>query len=138
MVKESEMTADKSNRAAHANRPTNRKVKTKGELKMFPGAKQQTKAAKAAPKAGGKKFVASKAKDGKPTRNHFTMAEDRRLDRIREQNERKADKEAKKLLAKKEHKRKLKILSKKNSKGQPIMGGRIELLLEKIEKRVTG
>lgn len=73
---------------------------------------------------------------GKPVRNHFTFAEEKRLDRIREQNERKAEKEGKKLQAKKEKRRKLKILSKKNSKGQPVMNGRMELLLEKIEKRL--
>lgn len=78
---------------------------------------------------------ASGSKDkGKPARNHFSFAEEKRLDRIREQNERKADKEAKKMQARKEKKRKLKILSKKNSKGQPVMKGRMELLLEKIEK----
>lgn len=73
---------------------------------------------------------------GKPVRNHFSFAEEKRLDRIREQNERKAEKEAKKMQAKKEKKRKLKILSKKNRKGQPVMKGRMELLLEKIEKRL--
>lgn len=74
-------------------------------------------------------------KGDKPGRNQYTFAEEKRLQRIREQNERKADKEAKILLAKKDKKRKLKILSKKNTKGQPIMGGRMELLLEKIQKR---
>lgn len=73
----------------------------------------------------------------KPVRNQFTFAEEKRLDRIREQNERKAEKEAKKLIAKKEKKRKLKILAKKNVKGQPVMRGRMQLLLEKIEKRVA-
>lgn len=72
----------------------------------------------------------------KPTRNHFTHAEEKRLDRIREQNERKGEKEAKKLVAKKEKQRKMKILAKKNRKGQPLMKGRMELLLEKIEKRL--
>lgn len=71
----------------------------------------------------------------KNVRNHFTFAEEKRLDRIREQNEQKAEKEAKKLQFQKEKKRKLKILSKKNRKGQPVMKGRMELLLEKIEKR---
>lgn len=85
-------------------------------------------------KASGKSFT-SKGK-GKPVRNHFSFAEEKRLDRIREQNERKAEKEVKKLQAKKEKKRKLKILSKKNRKGQPVMKGRMELLLEKIEKRL--
>lgn len=69
-------------------------------------------------------------------KNQFTFAEEKRLDRIREQNERKAEKEAKQLLAQKEKKRKLKILAKKNSRGQPVMQGRMQLLLEKIEKRV--
>lgn len=73
--------------------------------------------------------------DGK--RNQFTIAEERRLERIRQQNERKAEKEAKLLLVKKEKKRKLKIFSKKNTKGQPVMKGRMQLLLEKIEKRVA-
>lgn len=77
-------------------------------------------------------------KNDKPkVRNHFTIAEEKRLDRIREQNERKAEKEAKKLVAKKEQKRKMKILSKKTSRGQPVMKGRMELLLEKIEKRMA-
>lgn len=85
-------------------------------------------------KDGGASMAAKKK--GKPVRNHFSFAEEKRLDRIREQNERKAEKEAKKLQAKKEKKRKLKILSKKNRKGQPVMKGRMELLLEKIEKRL--
>lgn len=84
---------------------------------------------------GGASTSKGKSK-GKPVRNHFSFAEEKRLDRIREQNERKAEKEAKKLQAKKEKKRKLKILSKKNRKGQPVMKGRMELLLEKIEKRL--
>lgn len=74
--------------------------------------------------------------DKPKVRNQFTFAEGKRLERIREQNERKAEKEAKKLIAKKEKKRKMKILSKKNSRGQPVMKGRMQLLLEKIEKRV--
>lgn len=76
-------------------------------------------------------------KQGTGKRNQFTFAEEKRLDRIREQNERKADKQAKQLLAQKEKKRKMKILSKKNRHGQPLMKGRMELLLEKIEKRVA-
>lgn len=73
---------------------------------------------------------------GAGNRNQFTFAEEKRLQRIREQNERKAEKEAKLLIAKKEKKRKLKIFAKKNHRGQPVMQGRMELLLEKIEKRV--
>lgn len=71
---------------------------------------------------------------GRP--NRFTQAEERRLDRIREQNERRAEKEAKLLIVKKEKKRKTKIFAKKNRHGQPLMGGRMELLLEKIQKRI--
>lgn len=67
--------------------------------------------------------------------NRFTQAEERRLDRIREQNERRAEKEAKLLIAKKDKKRKTKIFAKKNRRGQPVMSGRMELLLEKIQKR---
>lgn len=74
---------------------------------------------------------------GPGKRNQFTFAEEKRIDKIRLQNERKAEKEAKLLLAKKAKKRKLKIFSKKNGKGQPVMKGRMELLLEKIEKRVA-
>lgn len=74
---------------------------------------------------------------GEGNRNQFTFAEEKRLQRIREQNERKAVKEAKLLLAKKEKKRKLKIFAKKNHRGQPVMSGRMELLLQKIEKRVA-
>lgn len=74
-------------------------------------------------------------KGNKPGKSQFRIAEERRLDRIREKNEQKAEKEAKILLAKKEKRRKTKILSKKNGRGQPVMGGRMELLLEKIQKR---
>ncbi|XP_031622602.1 thyroid transcription factor 1-associated protein 26 [Contarinia nasturtii] len=100
-------------------------------------------------KSGGKpvfKKDASKSKQRKNgkqggsmagKRNQFTVAEERRLDRIRQQNERKAEKEAKMLIIKKDKKRKLKIFSKKNTKGQPVMKGRMELLLEKIEKRIA-
>lgn len=70
-------------------------------------------------------------------RNQFTFAEEKRIDKIRLQNEKKAEKEAKLLIARKDKKRKLKIFSKKNNKGQPVMKGRMELLLEKIEKRVA-
>lgn len=86
-------------------------------------------------KSKGGEASGSKSK-GNPVRNHFSFAEEKRLDRIREQNEQKAEKAAKKLQARKEKKRKLKILSKKNRKGQPVMKGRMELLLEKIEKRL--
>lgn len=77
----------------------------------------------------------------KPTKNtgqpnRFTQAEERRLERIRQQNERRAEKEAKLLIAKKEKKRKTKIFAKKNRHGQPLMSGRMELLLEKIQKRI--
>lgn len=64
----------------------------------------------------------------------ITHFEQQRLDRIREKDERKAKKEEKLLLRKKERTMKLKILTKKNRKGQPVMGGRMELLLEKIQK----
>nr|ACZ26292.1 hypothetical protein [Mayetiola destructor] len=74
-------------------------------------------------------------KRNKSGKNQFKIAEERRLDRIREKNEQKAEKEAKILLAKKEKKRKMKILLKKTGRGQPMMGGRMELLLEKIQKR---
>lgn len=76
-------------------------------------------------------------KPGPGKRNQFTFAEEKRIEKIRLQNERKAEKEAKLLIAKKDKKRKLKIFSKKNNKGQPVMKGRMELLLEKIEKRVA-
>lgn len=70
-------------------------------------------------------------------RNQLTFAEEKRIDKIRLQNEKKAEKEAKLLIARKDKKRKLKIFSKKNSRGQPVMKGRMELLLEKIEKRIA-
>lgn len=60
--------------------------------------------------------------------------EQQRLDRIREKDERKAKKEEKQLVRQKERNAKLKILTKKNRKGQPVMGGRMELLLEQIRK----
>lgn len=60
--------------------------------------------------------------------------EQQKLDRLREKDERKAKKEEKLLLRKKERNAKLKILTKKNRKGQPIMGGRMELLLQQIQK----
>lgn len=67
----------------------------------------------------------------KPQFNHY---EQQRLDRIREKDEQKAKKEEKKLHQKKERTKKMKILTKKNRKGQPLMNGRMELLLEKIKK----
>lgn len=72
----------------------------------------------------------------KPGQLKISRFEEKRLDQIREQSERKAEREAKKLQQKKQQKRKTKILSKKNKKGQPVMGGRMQLLLEKIEKRL--
>lgn len=87
-------------------------------------------------KKNNSKHLNSNKKPGAGNRNQFTFAEEKRLDRIREQNERKADKAAKLLVAQKEKKRKLKIYAKKNRNGQPVMKGRMELLLEKIEKRV--
>lgn len=107
--------------------PKDAKSSTKGtNFKSKPQFKSKNNAASTSKESGKRKSV----------RNHFTFAEEKRLDRIREQNERKAEKEAKKLQAKKEKRRKLKILSKKNRKGQPVMKGRMELLLEKIEKRL--
>lgn len=66
----------------------------------------------------------------------FNYYEEKRLQRIREKDERKAKKEEKLLLKKKEKLRKVKILTKKNRKGQPIMSGRMELLLEKIKRNL--
>lgn len=83
--------------------------------------------------AGGKKSTAQNS-TGRP--NRFTQAEERRLEKIRQQNERRAEKEAKLLMAKKEKRRKTKIFAKKNRHGQPLMSGRMELLLEKIQKRI--
>lgn len=83
--------------------------------------------------AGGKKSGKSNGGGGP---NRFTQAEERRLDKIRQQNERRAEKEAKQLMARKEKKRKTKIFAKKNRHGQPLMSGRMELLLEKIQKRI--
>lgn len=80
---------------------------------------------------GGTKTNKKKQHSSKPQYNHY---EQQRLDRIREKDERKACKEEKLLQRKKERTKKLKILTKKNRKGQPIMGGRIELLLEKIKQ----
>lgn len=77
-----------------------------------------------------------KSTDNSGRPNRFTQAEERRLDRIREQNERRAEKEAKLLIAKKDKQRKTKIFAKKNRHGQPLMSGRMELLLEKIQKRI--
>lgn len=85
-------------------------------------------------------FLKNKGKKGNQkksiTSQLITHAEEQRLERIREQSERKAVKEAQILQKKKEKKRKLKMLAKKNSRGQPIMKGRMQLLLEKIEKRM--
>lgn len=80
------------------------------------------------------------SKDGKPAKKGrptpFSHFEEQRLDRLREKDERKAKKEEKLLLRKKERTKKLKILTKKNRKGQPLMNGRMEMLLEQIKKRV--
>lgn len=67
----------------------------------------------------------------KPKINYY---EQQKLDRIREKDERKAIKEERLLLRKKERTAKLKILTKKTRKGQPMMGGRMELLLQQIQK----
>lgn len=67
----------------------------------------------------------------KPQYSHF---EQQRLDRLREKDERRAIKEEKLIARKKERTKKIKILTKKNRKGQPLMNGRMELLLEKIQK----
>ena len=84
-----------------------------------------------------KKFTANQNRKKQKQQPPLNIrAEEKRLDRLREQNERKADKETKQLEKKKEERRKFKILSKKNSKGQPVMKGRMELLLEKIQKRM--
>lgn len=63
--------------------------------------------------------------------NHY---EQQRLDRIREKDERRAKKEEKQLVRRKERNDRIKILTKKNRKGQPVMGGRMELLLQKIQQ----
>lgn len=80
----------------------------------------------------------SKSKAVKPHQKNpqFKYYEEKRLQRIREKDERKAKKEEKLLLKKKEKLRKMKILTKKNRKGQPVMGGRMELLLEKIKRNM--
>jgi len=80
----------------------------------------------------------SKNKPLKPHQKNpqFKYFEEKRLQRIREKDERKAKKEEKLLLKKKEKLRKVKILTKKNRKGQPIMSGRMELLLEKIKRSI--
>lgn len=80
----------------------------------------------------------SKNKPMKPHQKNpqFKYFEEKRLQRIREKDEQKAKKEEKLLLKKKEKFRKEKILTKKNRKGQPIMGGRMELLLEKIKRNM--
>lgn len=101
-------------------KPSINKIKQKPQFKKDKAASKKTN---------------NKQASGK--RNQFTFAEEKRLERIRLQNERKAEKEAKLLLAKKEKKRKTKIFAKKNKRGQPVMKGRMELLLEKIEKRVA-
>lgn len=82
----------------------------------------------------GKKSTNNNAGTGRP--NRFSQAEERRLERIRQQNERRAEKEAKLMIAAKDKKRKMKIFAKKNRHGQPLMNGRMELLLEKIQKRI--
>lgn len=80
----------------------------------------------------------SKNKSVKPHQKNpqFKYFEEKRLQQIREKDERKAKKEEKLLLKKKEKLRKVKILTKKNRKGQPVMGGRMELLLEKIKRNM--
>lgn len=84
------------------------------------------------------KKLKSKNKSVKPHQKNpqFKYYEEKRLQRIREKDERKAKKEEKLLVKKKEKLRKMKILTKKNRKGQPIMGGRMELLLEKIQRNM--
>lgn len=114
---------------------TNRKKSGDKVSKSSPNKVQQKPNFKKTPSKNGKPN--QRPGTGNRNRNQFTFAEEKRLDNIRLQNERKAEKEAKLLLAKKDKKRKLKILSKKNKKGQPVMGGRMELLLEKIQKRVA-
>lgn len=95
-----------------------------------------------APAAGGvlsKKARSNQRKSGgalaglaaKPKINYY---EQQKLDRIREKDERKANKEERLLLRKKERTAKLKILTRKTRKGQPMMGGRMELLLQQIQK----
>lgn len=79
-------------------------------------------------KSGGSSGSGSAAK---PKINYY---EQQKLDRIREKDERKAIKEERLLLRKKERTAKLKILTKKTRKGQPMMGGRMELLLQQIQK----
>lgn len=115
---------------------TNKKTKGDGKANKI----QQKPSFKKNHRSKGKKpqFGKNKPKNSDTgKRNQFTIAEERRLDRIREQNERKAEKEAKLLMVKKEKKRKTKIFAKKNHRGQPLMSGRVELLLEKIQKRIA-
>lgn len=92
------------------------------------GAQAKGVAVRSAPKKNNNKRGSGSAK---PQFNHY---EQQRLDRIREKDEQKAKKEEKKLHQKKERTKKMKILTKKNRKGQPLMNGRMELLLEKIKK----
>lgn len=80
------------------------------------------------------KAKSKKTKDSNRAKPQFNHYEQKRLDRIRERDERKANKEEKLLVQKRERMKKLKILSKKNRKGQPLMNGRIELLLGQIER----
>lgn len=96
----------------------------------------------AAGAAGNKKGAAGPPSKKRPRKSggggniggvQITHFEQQRLDRIREKDERKAKKEEKLLLRKKERTKKLKILTQKNRKGQPVMGGRMELLLQKIQ-----
>lgn len=111
---------------------TDRKIpKQKPQFKKSP---QKKRTGGAGGGGGGKKASTQKNAAGRP--NRFTQAEERRLDRIRQQNERRAEKEAKLMLVQKEKKRKTKIFAKKNRHGQPLMSGRMELLLEKIQKRI--
>lgn len=101
-----------------------------------PSAHSKPATSSAAPPPGSKKRPRKAGGGGGGNINgvQITHYEQQRLDRIREKDERKAKKEEKILLRKKERTKKLKILTKKNRKGQPVMGGRMELLLEKIQQ----
>lgn len=110
------------------NKPQKRQQKNGGGIKKKPQFKPNTFLKNKGKKGNQKKSITSQL---------ITHAEEQRLERVREQSERKAAKEAQILQRKKEKKRKLKILAKKNSKGQPVMRGRMQLLLEKIEKRMS-
>merc|ERR550534_1139072 len=87
----------------------------------------------------------TQAQTNKPKkRSNFQKAQLRLADRKKEKARREADclkrqqeKEAKQKIYQAKKDKRYKTLKAKNKRGQPLMGGRIELLLEKIQESMT-